>query len=125
MTPLSLSVLLSTVLFRSKVTVVGVLEITEPLDIVPAKFLTVKLTGSFSVVVITSETPCFSRIGSAPIIWELADVLQPSMYDNKWFILSLHLVVILSLSDKYIINRVCQYSQCDIVLEPCLYMSIG
>ena len=63
-------------------TVVNVLEVTEPLDIVPAKFLTVKLTGSFSAVVIISERLFLSLKGNAPIIWELADVLQPSKYDN-------------------------------------------
>ena len=49
-------------------TLVDVLEATELLDIVPAKFLTVKLTGLFSKVVITSKRPCFYRIVSAPII---------------------------------------------------------
>ena len=68
MIPFSRSVLLSTVLLTFKVTVVDLLEVTEPLNIVLAKFLTVKLTGLFSAVVITSERPCFRRIGSAPII---------------------------------------------------------
>ena len=49
-------------------TVVDVLEVTEPLDIIPAKFLTVKLTGSFSVVVIISERFFLSLKGNAPII---------------------------------------------------------
>ena len=49
-------------------TVVNVLKVTEPLDIVPAKFLTVKLTGSFSAVVIISERLFLSLKGNAPII---------------------------------------------------------